>query len=237
MMDQFGMCDLLINGIPLTTYGGAALLDYSIGETSIKNESFQGVNRSNWHLLKSIFGTRPLELTIVFTGKTRREASLQRSKLNGMFFGRCEIFISDDGFFYDVMCESCGAETLIGESEQEAKIQSKYRFRGIRRDRLSAETVPAGTAVYCYSTMPFTDCRLSVTVGAASEAYALGGAVFENVAAGDVLVFDGIDGKITKNGQNAAATVSWTEFPQLIPGINTITAADAVTVEYYPTYI
>ena len=85
--------------------------------------------------------------------------------------------------------------------------------------------------------MPFTDARLTATVGTSAAAYTLGGATFGSVTAGDVLVFDGIDGKITKNGANAAASVSWTEFPQLVPGKNTITAPDAVTVEYYPTYI
>ena len=43
--------------------------------------------------------------------------------------------------------------------------------------------------------------------------------------------------KITKNGVNYAAFVNWTDFPQLVPGMNTISAADAVMVEYYPTYI
>ena len=85
--------------------------------------------------------------------------------------------------------------------------------------------------------MPLTDCRLTATVGAATAAYQLGGAVFSNVAAGDVLVFDGIDGKITRNGENDAANVSWAEFPSLVPGWNAIQSVDAVTVEYEPTYI
>ena len=67
--------------------------------------------------------------------------------------------------------------------------------------------------------------------------YPLGGALFSGVSNGDVLVFDGIDGKITKNGANAAASVTWAEFPQLEPGENVITSLDAVTVEYYPTYL
>ena len=70
-MDNFGMCGLLINGTPLDTYGGAALLDYSVGETAIKNETFQGINRSTWHLLKSIYGVLQIKLTIVFTGPSR----------------------------------------------------------------------------------------------------------------------------------------------------------------------
>ena len=79
---------------------------------------------------------------------------------------------------------------------------------------------------------------VTVTIGnEIPTPYPLGGAVFPSVSNGDVLVFDGIDGKITKNGANAAASVNWTEFPQLFPGENTITCPDDVTVEYYPTYI
>lgn len=236
-MNNFGMCGLLINGTPLDTYEGAALLDYSVGETSIKNETFQGINRSTWHLLKSIYGLRKITLTIVFTGPSRREVSLQRSKLNGALFGASELYISDDGFFYDVTIESCGAEELIGEGTREVKIKSKYSFTGTRRDALVSETITGGGKIFCQSTMPFTDARLTATVGTSAASYTLGGATFGAVTAGDVLVFDGIDGKITKNGANAAASVSWTEFPQLVPGENTITAPDAVTVEYYPTYI
>lgn len=236
-MDNFGMCGLLINGTPLDTYEGAALLDYSVGETAIKNETFQGINRSTWHLLKSIYGLRKITLTIVFTGPSRREVSLQRSKLNCALFGALELYISDDGFFYDVTIESCGAEELIGEGTREVKIKSKYSFTGTRRDALVSETITGGSKIFCQSTMPFTDARLTVTVGTSAASYTLGGAIFGAVTAGDVLVFDGIDGKITKNGANAAASVSWTEFPQLVPGENTITAPDAVTVEYYPTYI
>lgn len=236
-MNNFGMCGLLINGVPLETYGGAALLDYSIGETELKNETFQGVDRSTWHLLKATFGTRSVKVTIVFTGADRHAASLQRSKLNGAIFGASELYISDDGFFYDVCIESCGAEVLVGEGEREAKIKSDYTFRGTRREALVKETVAGNGTMFCRSTMPFTDCRLTVTVAATAASYNLGGAVFSNVQAGDVLVFDGIDGKITKNGANAAASVSWTDFPRLEPGLNTIVSPNTVTVEYYPTYI
>lgn len=164
-MDNFGMCGLLINGVPLDTYEGAALLDYSIGETSIKNETFQGINRSTWHLLKSIYGLRKITLTIVFTGPTRRAVTLQRSKLNGALFGASELYISDDGFFYDVTVESCGPEILVGEGEREVKIKSEYTFTGTRRDALVSETIPGGGKIFCKSTMPFTDARLKTTVG------------------------------------------------------------------------
>lgn len=94
-----------------------------------------------------------------------------------------------------------------------------------------------GEGIYNPGTMPFTDCKLSVTVSTAAESYSLGGAVFHNVAANERLVFDGIEGKILRNGVPNAANVTWTHFPALTPGNNTITATDAVTVEFYPAYL
>lgn len=229
--------DCTVNGVPLATYGGASLLDYSIGETQVSPETFQGVNRTNWHLLKNIFGLRTITLTVVFEAEDLRQAKLNRSALNSVLFNKADIFIPDDGFHYSVICKNTGAEELIGIGNKTAQVKSQYSFTGVRRDDLQTVTLPVGATLYCRSTMPFTDCRLTVTVGSAASFYNLGGATFGAVSANDVLVFDGIAGKITKNGTNCAATTNWTDFPHLIPGPNTITAADPVTVEYYPTYI
>lgn len=231
------MFDILINGEPLDTFGGCALLDYSIGATGLTNTTFQGVDRTSWRLLKSIVGQREIKLTLVFTGTDLHMAKLQRSAFNGKVYGKSELYIADDGFFYDVACTDFGEEVLIGQGAREAKIKAEYTFTGIRRGPLVSETIPGGGSVLCMSTTPWTDCRLTVTVGSSASSYVLGGATFGAVSAGDVLVFDGIDGKITKNGSNAAATTSWTDFPSLTPGLNTIAAANNVTVEYYPVYI
>lgn len=229
--------DCTINGKPLATYGGAALLDYSIGETPVNATTFQGVNRTSWNLLKNIFSMREITLTIVFEAPDLREAKRNRSALNGVLFDKAELYIPDDGFHYTVICTGTGAETLIGQGNKTAQVKSSYTFKGIRHDTMKQITIQPGEQVYCLSTMPLTDCRLTATVGAVAASYQLGGAVFSNVLAGDVLVFDGIDGKVTKNGTNYAQSVAWVDFPRLTPGWNSITCPDAVTVEYEPTYI
>lgn len=237
MPDKCKFYDCVVNGRPLATYGGASLLDYSIGEAPVTPETFQGLNRTSWNLLKNKFAMRELSLTVVFDAPDLRTAKLNRSALNSALFDKADLYIPDDGFHYDIICTGTGAEELIGIGEKNAQVKSRYTFKGIRRDDLKTVTLQSGEPLYCLSTMPFTDCRLTATAGAAGTGYQLGGAVFTSVAAGDVLVFDGIDGKITKNGQNAAASVSWVTFPQLTPGTNLIECADAVTVEYFPTYI
>lgn len=229
--------DCTVNGIPLATFGGAALLDYTIGETPVDVTTFQGINRTSWNLLKNTFAMREITLTVVFAAPDLREAKRNRSALNGVLFGKADLFIPDEGFHYSVICTGTGAETLIGQGNKSAQIKSTYTFKGIRHDDMKTVTLAGGASLYCLSTMPYTDCRLTATVGATAASYQLGGATFANVTAGDVLVFDGIDGKITRNGSNYAQNVAWLDFPRLSPGWNTIQCPDAVTVEYEPAYI
>lgn len=231
------LCGLIVNGKPLETFSGAALIDYSVGESALTNETFQGSNRSSWTLLKSRYGWRTIKITLIFEGENLHAAKMNRTIFNGSIFGAVELFIPGDGFWYDCVCTSLGAEELIGEGDTNAKIKATYSFNGMRRAALVSVTVPRGGAVFCRATVPFTDCRLTVTVGASAASYTFGGAVWSSVSAGDVLVFDGINKTLTKNGANAAASVSWVDFPQLVPGENQNDARDAVTVEYYPTFL
>lgn len=231
------MSDVLINGLPLSSYSGELQLDYNIGGTDIDNQIFRGINRTSWVLLKSMFGLRNITLTVMFSGYTLRAAKMQRSQFNLAVCGRSEIFIPDDGFFYTCVCRGIGDEQLVGTSDTCSKIKSEYKFEGVRHDLLETVAVPPGGGFVNEGTMPFTDCRLTVIVGTTAASYTLGGATFGAVTAGDVLVFDGIEKKITKNSVNCAGTTAWEHFPALVPGLNTICALDTVTVEYFPTYI
>ena len=233
------MCqDLMIDGNPLASYGGKSLLDYTVGETELTNATFQGINRTNWNNLKSMFGMRSLRLTILFDGVDLHSAKVARSKFNAAVFGKHELYIPDDGFYYSVSCENLGEEVLVGIGDRNAQVKSEYTFQGIRHDALVSVTVPPNGYMNCISTMPFTDCRLILKSTWNATSLRLGDAYFSNVAVNDVLVFDGIDGKITKNGVNCAGTTTWTAFPSLVAGQNQIRSyLDPVTVEYYPTYI
>ena len=237
MNDRCAFHDCVINGKPLATWAGASLLDYSIGETPVNPVSFQGINRTSWHLLDNFFGMREIALTVVFSAPDLRTAKLNRSAFNMELFGKAELFIPDDGFSYTVACKSTGTEELIGIGQRNAQVKSTYTFIGIRHDDLKTIHVDTNGIMYCLSTMPFTDCRLTATARINRNNFQLGGAIFPEVNPGDVLVFDGIEGKITINGENAAAAVSWVKFPQLVPGKNVIYCSDPAVVEYFPTYI
>ena len=230
--------DLTVNGIPINTFCGASLLDYSIGETSIENATFKGINRTNWVLLKSMFGKRTITITVIFKGDTLHAVKVNRSKFNASIFGKSEIFIPDDGFFYDVCCDSIGDEILVGIGQRESQVKSTYSLSGIRHGAKRTVTAEKNQAFLCESTMPFTDCILSLTSTQDAIEYNFGGAVWKNITTGDVLVFDGINCEIKKNGVNYAANVVWMNFPSLASGLNTIeTDLDPVTIEYYPAFL
>ena len=231
------MEELIINSIPLSSYGGELIRSYTVGGTPVTNEIYQGVNRTSWTLLKSMFGLRSLTLTIVFSGSDLHDAKTKRSLFNIAAWGRSELFFPEENYYYSVICRSMGDEELIGTGDGSAKIKSEYAFEGIRHGQLLAATVPVGGSLNNPGTMPFSDCVLTATVGTSAATYSLGGATFSSVTAGQVLVFDGINKKITNNGVNCAATTAWEHFPALTPGLNTIAAVDPVTVEWYPCYI
>ena len=123
--------DLTVNGIPIGTFCGASLLDYTIGESSIENATFKGINRTNWVLLKSMFGTRAITITIIFKGETLHAAKVNRSKFNAAILGKSEIYIPDDCFFYDVVCDSLGDEILVGIGKRESQIKSTYYLKQV----------------------------------------------------------------------------------------------------------
>lgn len=230
--------DMTINGKPLENFGGASLQDYTVSAPTITTHDFQGINRTSWRLLKQEFGRRTIEIGIVFKGINLEAARLQLSAFNAECWGRVSIAMPD-GFIYDCRIDSMGSAEIKGDDGgNNAQIQARYTFVGQQTKPKETVTIPAGGGtVFCKSTMPLTDCRLTTTVGANAVTYAFGGAVFNDVEAGDVLVFDGIDGLILRNGVNDAANVNWTHFPSLTAGANELTVIDAATVEYYPTFI
>lgn len=228
---------MTVNGKLLSEFNGAAMLDYVIGGTPITNVIFQGMNRTQWEPLLSRFGMREISVTICFSGRSLREAKLGRSLFCQEVHEICELYIPDDGFYYRCSCKDFGSEELVGIGDFSAQVKSTFQFDGIRHDPLETVTASDGV-IYCRSTMPYTSARLTATVEENAESFQLGAATFPNVVAGDVCVFDGIDGKILKNGTNVSGAITWGgSFPALVPGMNEITCPAPVTVEYYPSYI
>ena len=86
-------------------------------------------------------------------------------------------------------------------------------------------------------TLPKMDCILSASPSADAEKYVVAGITFTNVHQGDQIVIDGITKRILINGGPAAQRCDIIDFPYLVPGDNTVSCIDPVTVQYYPSYV
>lgn len=142
--------------------------------------------------------------------------------------GKSEVEL-DDGFLYSVVL------TDIGQASYPSPqlLEVEYTFTGVRHGEY---VVTDGNVVNCDSTLPYTDCILTVTAIADRTNYKVGTVTFLEVTAGEVLVVDGINGRILVDGAPAAERAEWTEFPKLVPGVNEIVCDDALTVEFYPVF-
>lgn len=224
-----------INGVNPEDYGVLPMLEYSVGGTEIENDIFQGRNSSNFNLLAGVFGRKPISFTLVYPGKTHREAKLLRSTVEGWMWGKIELFLPD-GFYYTATLDSIDDGTPEGVEDNQVLISVGYSFSGIQHDPLV--TVQNAAAGFINpGTLPFAGCICSVTASAAADSYQLAGATFQNVTQGEQLTVDGINMRLLRNGAPAPGNVTFIKFPTVTPGENKFSAADPVTVQYYPCYM
>lgn len=220
--------DMIINEKPLIMFGGFMQREYTYTPPTLTNEYFKGRQRSTFVLLTSNFDVGMLKVPIVFIGKNHNDVTFQKSSFDGTIFGMCEIEFSD-GFKYFAFPDTLGDALYKSDS----LIESEYTFKCIRHGDMKEST---GNSVYCESTLPYTDCILSATVGSDSDNYVMGSVTFQNVKAGDQLTVDGINKRILVNGAPAADQATWIRFPYMTPGANSFTCVDTLTIQYYPVY-
>lgn len=224
------MDTIYINGTDIATLGGAALQEWRVGGTALKNQTFLGRWRTNPLVLSSVPTTKKLTFSIAYEAQDAYTATLNKSRVDALLVGKVTLYMPNT-LYYTGYTTGIGDLVLMGNDTEGVIGIAQYSFEGICHGPLV--TVNAGT-VNCLSTAPRTDCILTKTMTAAADAFALGPVTFTNVSAGDVLKVDGIEGTIMVNGAPVSNPISFSEFPYLVPGQNT-TNADSIS--YYPTYI
>lgn len=212
---------------------GVLVESYKVGPTEVTNDIFQGRNRTSFNVLSAVFGTREIAVNLFFSGKTRREITLLKSRVDGLMFGELDLLLPD-GLYYNAVLDKAGELQILGVQNTGVIALSSYTFRGICHDPLVTAT---GNTVYCTSTMPQTSCRLTCTASQNYASITIDTVTITGVTAGDVLVVDGIEGRILQNGAPCAGNMNFQHLPALVPGKNVLTCPEVLTVEYYPTYI
>lgn len=214
---------------------GALVESFKVSAVEVENSIYQGVNRTNFNALKTVRKMRAISVNIFYQAETRRELSIIKSTLDALMDGKVELFLPD-GFFYSSYLLSAGEEQILGVENNKVIATCAYTFNGIRHDALETVTVESGEDMTCKSTVPYTDCRLTCTASHDYQYIDLGTVRITDVSANDVLVVDGINGRILQNGAPCAGNMSFIRFPSLVPGVNEFDCPEELIVEYYPTY-
>lgn len=225
-----------INGTNIADFG-VLVEKMNVGAIETQQQVYQGVNRTNFNVLDTIQYMRTINVSLFYAAPTRRELALIKSKIDNMLGGKLELWLPD-GFYYTSYLTSAGEENILGVENNKVIALCSYQFKGVRHDKLETiQTLAANdNTCYCKSTVPHTDCRLTCTASQNYASLQIDTVTITNVTAGDVLVVDGITGRILQNGGLCAGNMSFIHFPSLVPEENTLACVEDLTVEYYPTY-
>lgn len=218
-----------IDGIEMTSRGVFITSDYIVSSAPVSRSVYSG-GCASYVATKPKIGLKTLELPVRIVQESTDTADSVRSWLLSMCLGNKVELMLPNGKLY------VAALTDAGEVEKfaEGVIDFTLEFTGYQRGELVKAQTPS---IMCFSTVPETPYKITATVAAAGS-FSMAGVTFNDCAAGDVLVIDGMTGKVTKNGN--AMDISKTDFlsfPVLTPGKNTVTSTATAAVEYYPIFM
>lgn len=219
---------MYINGKNAELYGAHLLSEYKYTPPAITAEYFRGRRRSDFSLLNTDYDLGTLDLPVIFEGKNRKDVLQKKSSFEQLCFGKTNIAM-EDGFEYFAVLTSIGQTGFAADELADCS----YTFSCIRH---GAYIQRQGNHIFCESTLPYTDCVLTVEVGQDGTNYQVGPVLFHKVFKGQVLTVDGIEKRIMSGGAPDAQNAEWIRFPSLVPGENTFSCLDELTIGYYPSY-
>ena len=209
----------------------ALVESFTIGGSPVKNQIFQGRNRTSWSELSYSIGMKQVSFSLFFSGPNKRAITLDKSSVDALLVGKAEVHMPD-GFYYTCSVKSIGDLKILGVEGNNVIGICSYKLEGIQHDQLQTIT---GNTVYALGTMPRMDAVFRCVTTAARASLQVGPVTFSDVPAGASVEANGMTGELKVNGAQVKAT--FTRLPYLVPGEQTIPCPETLTVEYYPCYI
>lgn len=203
------------------------LRDYTYTPGATESVLSSGSKKTIFNLFSQKTQSGSLTIDIIVKGRNREELQRNCDNIIGLFSGLATVRL--DGYLFRIALSQIGATVKLGMRG------ALVTITGTASKHLPMSKTN-GKRVFCRSTVPETDCILTVKVSSTGTNYLLGTVRFASVAAGDELIIDGIKCKILKNGIPCASHCTFSELPKLKPGYNDIDCIDTPKVEYYPTF-
>lgn len=227
--------DFYIDGVGSDWFNARLLSDFKVGSTEINRTRLKSSRVQGWIPLSANYGLRTLQIPVYIFGESAQDAAQRKSELDQAMMAEPVELLLPDGRYYTASLEQ------ISEAEpmqiDRSELKCTYTLLGYAHDPLITTGVSNDQRIYAYGTAPEMDCRLTCTASADAVSYQMAGVTWTGVKSGDVLVLDGLEKRVLRNGVNAFDACDLITWPTLRPGYNTLSAPDAITVEYYPIYL
>lgn len=218
-----------INGIEMTNRCIFLTYDYTVSSASVSRSVYSG-GCASYVATKARIGLKTLKLPVRIVQESTDMADSVRSWMLSMCIDSKVEMMLPNGKRYVAALTDAGKVEKFAEGVLDFTLE----FTGYQRGELVKAQTPS---IMCFSTVPETPYKITATVAAAGS-FSMASVTFTGCAVGDVLVIDGMTGKITKNG--SAMDISKTnflKFPVLTPGKNTVASTTTAVVEYYPIFM
>lgn len=227
--------------------------DYAISGCQIENHTNRGPSRSGAVLLRQNIGPLTIRLPLNFYAGNKVETMACMAQFNTLCQGQVELNLSD-GFSYDCVLTEIGETAWLGD----CFCAADYTFTGIRHGQPVTLEGNAPMHLLNEATFPKTDCVITVTdlqlqsgtpvVLSISDGKTTflrwkidtSGGLY--LPGGD-LVLDGLQKQNRYRGGNIpTGTMTFTDYPYLKPGENTISVSGGLTsaqlrLYYTPAYV
>lgn len=245
-----GRAHIYINNHDLSEFCAKLATDYSISGYELTNTYHQGPDRSSFALLRQTHGLLSIVLPLDFYGRSKPDTMEKMAEFAAECSGQVEIDLSD-GFAYTCVLSEIG-DTAWSNDEL---CSVDYSFVGIKHKPPVQFTGGSPITIYNAATWPQNDCRITVKNFAVTSdtpvvvALSSGGTTYltwnidtsGGLYTGGDLILDGIQKRnLYHSGNIPTNTMTWTDYPYLQPGENTISvslsSAD-LELYYVPAYL
>ena len=230
----------------------AAMQSYPAFRTARTVEPFQGRRSSTLFVLNNQIDAMLMVCKIDFFG-SNADRIMAQSNFEALFQGLEPVVINImDGFLYRAVLVSSDPSSTVAELITTVD----YTFRVTRHTAQVTVPLESSNTIFCASNVRQTDCIITVAAGyfGGEEDAGFSLMIYLNdyhwTIKGsdnpncDCIVLDGVNKRLLIGASNVVNRITWTDFPFLRPGINTLSVyvsgvpVDMVgSVVYLPTYL